>query len=139
LSPGAADSKTGNAQAESSSEGLKRLVRRKGKMLTGAFLDPGNNADACSVIESGMKQFLVISLTLFCGQAPAAPDAVCPGRVSLANASLSDSFDKATFTPSVSDMPLLLTGAGAYDGPPGQGAALKPVASRGERGAEVTR
>jgi len=61
---------------------------------------------------------------------------VCPAQVRLNAATATVSPAAPGFTPLVSDAPLPLTGASAFDGPPEEGAALKPASER--RGAAGT-
>ncbi len=85
---------------------------------------------AAPVLASVLATFLATMPT------PAAADQalVCPAHVQLnaatAKATVTFSADTPGFTPLVSDRLLALTGASAFDGPPEEGAALKPVTER---------
>jgi hypothetical protein len=57
----------------------------------------------------------------------------CPAQVRLSQATVAVNPPAPGFTPLVSDLPLPLTGASAFDGPPEEGAVLKPAAE--QRGA----
>jgi hypothetical protein len=60
----------------------------------------------------------------------------CPSTVSLASPALAASSVVAPFDGSVSNQPLHLTGVQLFDGPPEQGAALRPQSSKLQRGQE---
>ena len=75
---------------------------------------------------------LLLGATLATAPLPAAASQafVCPAHVRLNPATATVSPAAPGFTPLVSDTPLALTGASAFDGPPEQGAALKPTSER---------
>lgn len=60
----------------------------------------------------------------------ASPTHTCPAQVRLSQATVAVNPPAPAFTPLVGDTPLPLTGASAFDGPPEEGAALKPAAER---------
>lgn len=62
--------------------------------------------------------------------AAASQSFVCPAQVRLNAATATVSPAAPGFTPLVSDAPLPLTGASAFNGPPEEGAALKPASER---------
>lgn len=89
-----------------------------------------------------MTSLLALSLALAGTALPAAANThvthICPAQLRLNSATVTVNPPAPAFTPSVSDMPLALTGASAFDGPPEQGAALKPVSDKRSAGGSTT-
>lgn len=78
-----------------------------------------------------MTSLLALSLALASTAFPAAGLAhACPTQVRLKPATVVVNPPAPAFTPWVSDTALMLTGASAFDGPPEQGAALKPASDK---------
>lgn len=55
---------------------------------------------------------------------------VCPPKVQLSSGKISEKFVSPSFTAMVSESPIWLTGASAFDGPPEEGASIKPDRTR---------
>jgi hypothetical protein len=62
----------------------------------------------------------------------------CPSSVRLESPRLAQDAAHSNFEGLVADRPIFLDGLSVYDGPPAQGAALKPASSRKKGPAELT-
>ncbi len=81
-------------------------------------------------------------MAALCAQHSASAQAVfelkCPPSVRLETPRLVEDAAQSGFETLVADRPIFLDGIGVYDGPPAQGASLKPASNQKKGRAEVT-